>query len=320
MKVVLELQDQPSNIKRVTVCHDIVIGRGSECNLRLSAPQVSRRHCFLRVGASAASITDLESSNGTFVDGQKIPAGKKIVLKDGMKIAVGPIQFVARVRSEVIATDLPTSGHVDDSVVTSADEIVAEALPPNGRNIPTVADVAGDMIADEMNFSVEHAGESVEADEPTADYPSSDGLLPRQQQTVYPDEVLDSQSEIVDLGKEAGSDEVDPDANDVVEVDVVEVIDVVADDEDTVLSESPVVEDVVEVIEDEFDDDVVEVIDDDFDVVEVVDDDDFVEVIEDEEPSSASWFDVEDDAPPASKSKDAKDVDGELDDFLKGLN
>ena len=82
MKVVLELQDQPSNIKKVTVRHDIVIGRGTECNLRLSAPQVSRRHCFLRIGADGASIADLDSSNGTTLNDRKLTSGKRYAVPD----------------------------------------------------------------------------------------------------------------------------------------------------------------------------------------------------------------------------------------------
>jgi pSer/pThr/pTyr-binding forkhead associated (FHA) protein len=75
MKVVLELQEQLANVRRVTVRHDIVIGRGSDCNLRLSAPQMSRRHCFLRVGRDGVSVTDLDSSNGTYVDNKRIKPG-----------------------------------------------------------------------------------------------------------------------------------------------------------------------------------------------------------------------------------------------------
>ena len=105
MKVVLELQDQPSNVRRITIRHDIVIGRGSDCNLRLSAPQVSRRHCFLRVGRSSVSVTDLDSSNGTFVDGRRISAGKRCDIVDGAQLALGPIRFIVHVRAEAVTTD-----------------------------------------------------------------------------------------------------------------------------------------------------------------------------------------------------------------------
>ena len=96
MRIVLELQGQPANIRRVTVRHDIVIGRGSDCNLRLSAPQISRRHCFLRVSRDSASVTDLESSNGTFLGGTRLKSGTKYDLVDGDELALGPVLFLVR--------------------------------------------------------------------------------------------------------------------------------------------------------------------------------------------------------------------------------
>ena len=332
MKVVLELQDQPSNIKRVTVCHDIVIGRGSECNLRLSAPQVSRRHCFLRVGADAASITDLESSNGTFVNGKKIAPGKRYLLKDGMKISVGPIQFVTRVQSEMVATDLPVNEKLDDSIVTSEDEVVADPVPPVDRGIPTITDVAS--LADgpaleEMKFSVEQAGDSAEADEPTADYPSSDGLLSpaRKQQAAPQEELLDSQAEIIDLGKDKSSIGTNDEFED---AEIVEVIDVADEDEETVLSDVHVVvedvvevvadDDIIEVVDDDFEDEVIEVVEEHEDIVEVVDEvEDVVEVVEeaDDDSEAGGWFDIDEE--PSAPAR-PKGVENELNDFLKGLD
>ena len=97
MTVVLELRQHSSIIRRVTVRHDVVIGRGSDCNLRISAPQVSRCHCFLRVGGTGVFVTDLESCNGTWLNGQKTVPGKRYLIKDGMKLAVGPVCFVAHI-------------------------------------------------------------------------------------------------------------------------------------------------------------------------------------------------------------------------------
>lgn len=163
MKVVLELQDQPSNIKRVTVRHDIVIGRGADCNLRLSSPQVSRRHCFLRISSDAVTVTDLDSSNGTFLSGQRLPSGKRFPIADGTKLAVGPISFIARVESEAVPEDLLEVNVNDDRI-----EAEAAAAPEEvGSEGPAGAD---------MNFSIESAGPAAEEDEPTTDYSASDDL------------------------------------------------------------------------------------------------------------------------------------------------
>lgn len=116
MKIVLELLDQSSSVRKITVRHDIVIGRGSDCNLRLSAPQVSRRHCFLRVGREGVSVTDLDSSNGTWVNGQRIASGTRKDLVDGNQISLGPVRFVVHVRPEAVSGAVLPGGLLNEVV------------------------------------------------------------------------------------------------------------------------------------------------------------------------------------------------------------
>jgi S-DNA-T family DNA segregation ATPase FtsK/SpoIIIE len=46
-----------------------VVGRGSDATVRLTDPDVSRRHVLVEVGAGGLSVRDLGSSNGTRLDG-----------------------------------------------------------------------------------------------------------------------------------------------------------------------------------------------------------------------------------------------------------
>jgi DNA-binding winged helix-turn-helix (wHTH) protein len=64
-----------------------ILGRGEECTLVIDATTVSRRHARITVSRGAASIEDLESTNGTFVN--KKPAKVPIALKDGDEVALG---------------------------------------------------------------------------------------------------------------------------------------------------------------------------------------------------------------------------------------
>ena len=169
MKVVLELQDQPSNVRRITVRHDIVIGRGSDCNLRLSAPQVSRRHCFLRVGRDSVSVTDLDSSNGTFIDGTRITSGKRHDIANGAQLALGPIRFTIHVRSDVPVAETANSSSTPEPKrsKSSRDAVPAYAA---GDSSTANAQMRPDDAKAQMDYAVEQAGESAEPNEPTADY------------------------------------------------------------------------------------------------------------------------------------------------------
>lgn len=64
-----------------------VVGSGSECEIRIRAPWVSRRHCQIRVSGKRAYVEDLQSTNGTFVDG--LPVQKEIRLLEDATITLG---------------------------------------------------------------------------------------------------------------------------------------------------------------------------------------------------------------------------------------
>jgi diguanylate cyclase (GGDEF)-like protein len=51
---------------------EMVLGRGSECGMVLADSALSRRHCRVIRTDQGLAIEDLGSSNGTFVDGQRI--------------------------------------------------------------------------------------------------------------------------------------------------------------------------------------------------------------------------------------------------------
>lgn len=63
-----------------------VIGRGSEADIIIDDPGVSRRHLEIRVTPDAVIATDLGSTNGTYVEGHQVPAA---TLVDGNTITIG---------------------------------------------------------------------------------------------------------------------------------------------------------------------------------------------------------------------------------------
>jgi hypothetical protein len=69
----------------------IVVGRAASSGLMLAAHDVSRAHCRIAVSGSAVSIADLDSTNGTFVDGARI-AGIVQLSQDAV-VRVGPFQL-----------------------------------------------------------------------------------------------------------------------------------------------------------------------------------------------------------------------------------
>ncbi len=55
---------------------------------------VSRRHAEIRRTRDGYTITDLKSTNGTWVNGRRIPSGETVALADGDRVAVGRLSLL----------------------------------------------------------------------------------------------------------------------------------------------------------------------------------------------------------------------------------
>src|SRR5208337_2808129 len=66
------------------------IGRSAENTFQLHDATVSRRHAVISIDtAGKAWIMDLGSTNGTFVDGERVPLQTPVRIKDGSRIQLG---------------------------------------------------------------------------------------------------------------------------------------------------------------------------------------------------------------------------------------
>src|SRR4051794_27562312 len=77
---------------------DFLIGRGEDCDLCLYDPGVSRHHCLIRMRGQEATVSDLGSSNGTFVNGHRLVSQAQ--LKTGDELQLGPCRFVCDLGDE----------------------------------------------------------------------------------------------------------------------------------------------------------------------------------------------------------------------------
>lgn len=75
---------------------DNVVGRDPRCEVWVDHSGVSRRHALIRIERAAGRpvITDLESTNGTFVDGKRV--ADPTPLSDGDTIKVGSVTLKFR--------------------------------------------------------------------------------------------------------------------------------------------------------------------------------------------------------------------------------
>jgi DNA-binding winged helix-turn-helix (wHTH) protein len=80
-----------------------LIGRGSECGVRIASSTVSRVHARLSVDGIEGTIEDMESKNGTFLCGARVLSPTR--LSAGDEIRVGSVRLVWQGSHPESATD-----------------------------------------------------------------------------------------------------------------------------------------------------------------------------------------------------------------------
>ena len=78
-------QEYPLTARRV------VLGRSRECDIRVPDANVSRRHAEVRQEGATYWVVDLDSTNGTEVNGRRVDRAK---VSDGDRIRIGGTDVV----------------------------------------------------------------------------------------------------------------------------------------------------------------------------------------------------------------------------------
>ncbi|MBC8406402.1 MAG: sigma 54-interacting transcriptional regulator [Planctomycetes bacterium] len=133
----------------------VVVGRGRDCGLRLEDPLSSREHCRVERLGSDIFIVDLDSANGTWVDGHKVDRHQ---LCAGEIVRIGSTQLrlegdfyskLAAAESTVVRQDAPGT-RVLRTLLGMARALVHEDKME--RMAPTVIDSAVAITRAERGF------------------------------------------------------------------------------------------------------------------------------------------------------------------------
>jgi predicted component of type VI protein secretion system len=157
----------------------LCVGRSPGCDIVLSAPSVSRRHALLVRQKDGFEVWDLESANGTWVNGTRV--GRKVLSVDD-DIAIGEYQLTLLIDTlpidcEVVA-EAPAStrnapGESRCDMTVFGDPEVEEV----GGEHPAQEEVAEPKELEPAEALVSRAGEaSSEARLAAAGGPSADGV------------------------------------------------------------------------------------------------------------------------------------------------
>jgi hypothetical protein len=131
------VEQKPREGREVEATPGAVIGREGT-DIVLQDPEVSRRHAAIRVDGARVGIEDLGSTNGTFVNDERIEGLR--VLADGDTVRFGNTVWRLRAPAPAGAT---TVGQVPVAApqVTAARSVPAPPAPPSAEPVGARGDV-----------------------------------------------------------------------------------------------------------------------------------------------------------------------------------
>jgi pSer/pThr/pTyr-binding forkhead associated (FHA) protein len=122
MNLILKLLT--GEVIETTVDSDIVtIGRSPKNSVHVPHEGMSRQHCQIEISNGEIFVTDLNSTNGVFIDGQKIEPNQKVPWQTYLSLSFGTVQ------SLVLEFDAPQREVKENSAFAKKDEPLTLVKP-----------------------------------------------------------------------------------------------------------------------------------------------------------------------------------------------
>jgi hypothetical protein len=147
-----------------------VIGRREDCDLRIPVGDVSRKHCRLVRTDDGIRIEDLGSSNGTYVNGERIQESE---LNPGDTVGVGPVQFIIQIDGVPDEDDMSPPVPVEETQGHGAPQPPAmqAATEEPQEEILTEQHALEEIPAEEEEFQIEEEEPVAAAETPVTEEP-----------------------------------------------------------------------------------------------------------------------------------------------------
>lgn len=170
MDVILKVIEGAKAGSKVAIKKDrFLIGRSPKCHLCAGSTAISRKHCAIMRHDAKVTIADLDSRNGTLVNGNKIT--EEVELSSGDELTVGPLKFMVTISHGINNAKKPKVKTVADAVERTAqkvgdsiaDDDISNWLLESGTNSKSVAETQtiemDDTNAAQMQKLVEELGD-----------------------------------------------------------------------------------------------------------------------------------------------------------------
>lgn len=174
----------------------IVIGRSSRCDVSVQNRRVSRKHCMLRCKDNVFFLKDLESKNGTYIDGEEIQESR---LNPGQAFKIGG--WSVRVRTD------ETISEMSEETLEGPDVAEQGAGPSSAKNQSDSNNISKNEVPDTRK-DIERN------EEPSSSSPSKQSNNQSKDQRQQEDLQAQVRSKrMANLGSDQDDEDSDPDAD-----------------------------------------------------------------------------------------------------------
>ena len=157
-----------------------LVGREEDCHLRPNSDLVSRHHCVFTVDDFSVRLRDLGSTNGTFVNGERLKGA--VILKPGDRVLIGKLDFEVVIQEGAAAA--PGTSSVDTVMIAGS----PEAASASTQFAMPVVDLMG--AAPQPQASQPQASQTVSLEAPVTLPPATPTadtqMMPMQQPGMMP--------------------------------------------------------------------------------------------------------------------------------------
>jgi pSer/pThr/pTyr-binding forkhead associated (FHA) protein len=107
-----------------------LIGRGDDCHIKPQSDAISRKHCVIITTENEVVVRDLNSRNGTFVNGERV--GEESVLLTGDQLRVGPLEFEMHIEHTAAKPKRTKVSDIKEAVARTAEGAATSATDDLG--------------------------------------------------------------------------------------------------------------------------------------------------------------------------------------------
>ena len=126
---------------------ELIVGRSKNSDVSIDNAEVSKEHVRLLLKGDVVEVTDLGSTNGTYIDGKKLEANKKYILTKGQSLVIGSEEVVYKIQGNSHREKIDTD-NILSSISGKYPEITKDGIVGRSQE--------SDIVIDNKNISRKH--------------------------------------------------------------------------------------------------------------------------------------------------------------------